>query len=59
MEKLSYGYPFVDQGNVDVDSEVREYRGMSSVIRQDMAAFLYRWAGSPGNAFECRYASFP
>ena len=45
--KTKHGYPFVDQGNVDVDSEVREYRGMSSVIRQDMAAFLYRWAGSP------------
>ena len=45
--KTKHGYPFVDQGNVDVDSEVREYRGMSSVARQDMAAFLYRWAGSP------------
>lgn len=45
--KTKHGYPFVDQGNVDVDSEVREYRGMSSVVRQDMAAFLYRWAGSP------------
>lgn len=45
--KTKHGYPFVDQGNVDVDSEVREYRGMSSVMRQDMAAFLYRWAGSP------------
>lgn len=45
--KTKHGYPFVDQGNVDADSEVREYRGMSSVIRQDMAAFLYRWAGSP------------
>ena len=45
--KTKHGYPFVDQGNVDVNSEVREYRGMSSVIRQDMAAFLYRWAGSP------------
>ncbi len=25
----------------------REYRGMSPVVRQDMAAFLYRLAGSP------------
>ena len=25
----------------------REYRGMSEIVRQDMAAFLYRLAGSP------------
>ena len=30
-----------------LDNGTREYRGMSPVVRQDMAAFLYRLAGSP------------
>lgn len=54
-----HGYPFVDQGNVVADDETREYRGMNPVVRQDMAAFLYRWAGSPdytpSNADKARF----
>lgn len=38
---------FVPGADVEQDGSAREYRGMSSITRQDMAAFLYRWAGSP------------
>ncbi len=44
------GHPFVDTGTISSRGERYEFRGMSDVLRQDMAAFLYRWAGSPDYA---------
>ena len=41
------GFSFKDSGNAEVDGKTREFRGGETVKRQDMAAFLYRWAGSP------------
>lgn len=38
---------FVSGTDIEQDGKVREYRGLSTIKRQDMAAFLYRWAGSP------------
>lgn len=40
-------YAWKDAGVLQNDGEKYEYRGMADVTRQDMAAFLYRWAGSP------------
>lgn len=41
------GFPFVDLGVGSNDGKKYEFRGMNAVTRQDMAAFLYRWAGKP------------
>lgn len=38
---------FHSGADIQQDGQVREYRGMATITRQDMAAFLYRWAGSP------------
>lgn len=44
------GHPFVDTGTISSNNQRYEFRGMNDVLRQDMAAFLYRWAGSPDYA---------
>ena len=41
------GYNFVSTMSAVNDGKKYEFRGMGDVVRQDMAAFLYRWAGSP------------
>lgn len=43
------GHPFVDTGTISSRGERYEFRGMSDVLRQDMAAFLYRLAGKPAS----------
>lgn len=41
------GFPFGAKALLTNDGKKYEYRGMTNILRQDLAAFLYRWAGSP------------